>query len=543
MPISVTRIQLVVRHLISEQRYEDAAMKVLDFILHIQSQDQWKPLLDCLQLIPEDVRLSNAQVAAAYSNVLMGNRMVLELLQFTDEVANLFDLATNARILVDRAFALYLQDRNDEVQQAIFIALPHLQEHLRGVAFRRLGLTQFELGHDWQVSFKQALELQSGRSYGLTLIDYASRLADDGQLKQAQFLNTQALTYFPHDYFHLAWLRFNLGRNALRMQDPEAEQHFLIGEYLTRKPQAKGLRSAILRGLAAFRRSKGEFSRAEFMLRQAIDCAIDPDDDLIARQGLARTLRLSGQASAALEVIEAANHKHGAVPDSLVIRAITYLALNRNSEAHQDLKFATPLVEASSQHLAIIVSAELERRAGNNHTARELLQKIPLETLQTKEESRAFPSLFALLETKQPRLKYISQTKVEVNALGVLQVKVNNRNVPITPTSRVGELLVFMLEQGGTASLEVLTDALFPEAFSDLEKDKARKAIWKLTRDLRQALGWQNAISALRGAYQLDRQAKWVYDAQDRNAKANGFLSGIYSNWVLETAREFNNAN
>jgi tetratricopeptide (TPR) repeat protein len=539
---SVARIQLVVRHLISEQHYEDAAAKVLDFILYIQSQDQWKPLFESLQLIPEDIRRSNAQVAAAYSNVLMGNRMILELLQFTDAVASLFDVKTNARILVDRAFALFHQNKNDEAQQTLILSIPHLQEHLLGVALRRLGVTQFRLGRDWQTSFEQALELQQGRALGLTLLDYASCLADDGQSERAQFFYTKALSYFQHDSFHSAWLRFNLGNNALRLQDPEAEQHFLIGEYLTRKPQAKGLRSAVLRGLATFRRSKGEFTRAEFMFRQAIQCALEPDDNLIARQGLARTLRLSGQADSALEEIETAIHQHGAAQGLLVTRAITYLALNRNNEAHQDLKFATPLADASSQHLAIIVQAELERRAGNNDTARELLQKIPLETLQTKEESRAFPSLFALLETKQPRLKYISQTKVEVNALGVLQVKVNGRFVPIAPTSRVGELLVFMLEQGGTASLELLTDALYPEAIEDIERDKARKAIWKLTRDLRQALGWQNSICALRSAYQLDRSAKWLYDASDRNAKASGFLSGIYSNWVLETAREFNNA-
>jgi hypothetical protein len=89
----------------------------------------------------------------------------------------------------------------------------------------------------------------------------------------------------------------------------------------------------------------------------------------------------------------------------------------------------------------------------------------------------------------------------------------------------------------------VLTDALYPEAIDDVERDRARKAIWKLTRDLRQALGWQNCIVSLRSAYQLDKGAKWVYDAADRSAKTRAFLSGIYSDWVLETAREFNNAN
>ncbi len=537
---SITRIQLIVRHLIFQQRYEEAATKILDFTLQIQSQDQWKPLLNCLQLVPENVRLSSARVAASYATVLMGNRLVPELLEFTDSVAGLFDDRTNAQILVDRAFALIIQNKHTESQTILFSALPYLEDHLRGVALRRLGISQFRLQQNWQFYFQEALKLQQGRAYGLTLLDYAACQAIANQPDVAQQLYTQALFYFKRDYFYLAWLRFNLGNNALRIENPEAEQHFLIAEHLTRKPQAKGLRSAVLRGLASFRRSKGEFARAEFLLHQAIACAIDLDDDLAARQGLARTLRLAGQVGTALEVIEAAIFKHGSIPTLLVTRAMTLLALGLNALCQKDLDNAVPLANVNSQQLAIVARAELELRAENNQKAHDLLQEIPLNTLQMREERRAFPSLFALLESPPITLEYIVQTKVEIVALGVLQVKVNQRPVPISPTSRIGELLVFILEQGGTASLEQITDALYADALSELEKNRARKAIWKLTRDLRLALGWQNSIASLRSAYQLDPSAIWDYDARDTTAKINGFLNGIYSNWVLEKTQEYN---
>jgi tetratricopeptide (TPR) repeat protein len=249
-------------------------------------------------------------------------------------------------------------------------------------------------------------------------------------------------------------------------------------------------------------------------------------------------LRLAGQVGTALEVIEAAILKHGTIPTLLVTRAMTLLALGLNALCQKDLDNAVPLANVNSQHLAIVARAELELRAGNNQKAHDLLQEIPLNTLQMREESRAFANLFALLESQQPMLEYVTQTKVEITALGVLQVKVNQRLVPIPPTSRIGELLVFILEQGGTASLEQITDALYADALSELEQNRARKAIWKLTRDLRLALGWQNSIASLQRAYQLDPNAVWDYDAWDKTVKAKGFLSGIYSNWVLEISQK-----
>jgi DNA-binding SARP family transcriptional activator len=126
---------------------------------------------------------------------------------------------------------------------------------------------------------------------------------------------------------------------------------------------------------------------------------------------------------------------------------------------------------------------------------------------------------------------------VRVAALGVLRVTVNDRGVPIVPTGRVGELLVFLLEHGGIASLEVISEALYP----DVTHERARKSVWMLVKFLRTALGWDGAVIALRAAYQLDPNVTWQYDV--REARAHGavqgdFLAGVYSEWALEVGRE-----
>ena len=531
MPFFVMRISQLLKHLIAEERHEQAAEKILQLTLQIESQTQWKPLLDSLELIPLEIRQTVPVVAMAYSHVLMGNRQINELLEFTNLIGNFFTLEVNAQITVDRAFVLLIQNKNQEVKNTLLTALPFLNNHFRGVALRRLGIAHFRLGQPWQVFFEQALELQTGRARGLTLLDYAGCLTMNKQPQEAQTLYNQALNYFEKDIFHLAWLRFNLGNNALAELNPEAEAHFLEGERLSRSPDAKGLRSAILRGLATFRRSKGEFARAEFLLLKAIQAATETDDDLSSRQGYARTLRLAGRTQAALETIETAILKHGAIPHLLVTRAITYLARGFDQQAIQDLVAAQPLPEQSSQHLVCIIKAELARRNGQIQEAQDWLEQLPSDSLHIREECLAFPELFALAKIPFGLLEYHSQYQIRVVPEKVLQVQVNQRPVPITPTSRVAELLVFMLEKNGLVALEVLMDALYPNAIEPLEKNRARKAIWKLSQELRSALGWQNSIIALRGAYQLDPNAIWDYPKETNNSR---FLEGIYSDWVLE---------
>jgi hypothetical protein len=102
-------------------------------------------------------------------------------------------------------------------------------------------------------------------------------------------------------------------------------------------------------------------------------------------------------------------------------------------------------------------------------------------------------------------------------------------------------LLVFLLEQGGGASLEAIREALFPEALDPAAVRRANKTVWFHAENLRKAFGWAGSVQALGGAYQLDPDVTWQYDvagSRERGAFRGEFLKGVYSEWALEVGRE-----
>ena len=331
----------------------------------------------------------------------------------------------------------------------------------------------------------------------------------------------------------------------MRDMNPEAERHFLEGLRLCKNPQATSLRAAMLNGLGSMRRSLGEWLRAESSYLEALKLVRDSHDRKEAHFGLARTLRLSGRAGEALETLEFALQDPTLEHHLFYIsRAMTFLALGQNTAAREALTKVGKLVSVSDQWLFKIAQAELLRRDGNLENAVELLEGLPVETLHAREEARCFPELMQLLYAANkpfPKpLEYVKGITVRVVAQGVLGVRINDRPVNLAPTSRAGELLVYLLEQNGSASIDMISDAMFTHLGID-DRKKARGAIWNLVKTLREALGWQNSVMALRGAYQLDPNATWQYDMTDARAKRSfqgEFLKGVYSDWALEIGRE-----
>jgi diaminopimelate decarboxylase len=117
---------------------------------------------------------------------------------------------------------------------------------------------------------------------------------------------------------------------------------------------------------------------------------------------------------------------------------------------------------------------------------------------------------------------------------------VNGRAVTLAPAGRLAELLVFLLESDGTATLEAINTAFFPGAVDRTAYRRANKAVWKLVETLRHALGWNSSLIALGGAYQLDPNVTWQYDVaalRERGGTSKKFLEGVYSEWALEVGR------
>jgi two-component SAPR family response regulator len=63
-----------------------------------------------------------------------------------------------------------------------------------------------------------------------------------------------------------------------------------------------------------------------------------------------------------------------------------------------------------------------------------------------------------------------------------------------------------LLEQSGTLDMETLVQRIWPQA----SLKQKRKQLWRTVQQLRDALGWRNAVVALKDAYQLDSSASWV---------------------------------
>jgi hypothetical protein len=343
------------------------------------------------------------------------------------------------------------------------------------------------------------------------------------------------------DAYHLAWVRYSLGLSYLREIHPDAERQFLEAECLTRKKSARMFRSRALQGLGNFYRSKGDWRRAEKSYKEAIETAPDQDDLRVAWWSLGRSYRLQGQYPKALEAFHQSLHFYS--PDHAPVRvdyAATLLAMGKPAEAGAALDQAKP-IQGNQVWLYRILRAELARQAGNPAEALPLLADLPIASLVVREEAPCWPQLFELmaqsgLVAPQP-LDYIAQMAVEIQALGALQVRVNGRPVAIASTSKVGELLVLLVEKGPEVSSETLIECLWP---GQTLKQK-RKTLWQLASELRKALGWPDSIVALGRTYCLDRRTEWRYDvAQARKTgKARaGFMVGVYSAWALEIAEE-----
>lgn len=295
--------------------------------------------------------------------------------------------------------------------------------------------------------------------------------------------------------------------------------------------------------MARFRCSLGEWSRAEFAFRQAILLAKNSLAKQSGYRGLVRNQYLSNHLDQALETLETALHEPD-VPHLLlyVVQAKVYLKLGQTKKARAALeKGGEPKFELEKWPWSI-AAAELARQEGRFDEAVELLEGLPLNNVDARANVIQFPLLFELLHgagklVPQP-LEYVQGTTISVQAQGVLHVAVNGRKVDIIPTGRVGELLVFLLEQRGQASLETIGDALYPEVG---EAKRRRQAVWKLVDKLRETLGWQDAVLSLRGAYQLDPKATWHYDIAEARHKGKftgEFLAGVYSEWALEVGEE-----
>jgi tetratricopeptide (TPR) repeat protein len=533
--------------LLLEPSDHDRMVRVLELAFpSVRSAMEWQQALTFLERIPLNQRIESVALAAAHAHVLNKNLLCDQTLVFVAMVLMRHDMTVAACVRLESGGALLHLRRFEEARKTLTEVIADLNNQPLGIAHHWLGLVLFNLKESWRQSFVQARGLLTGLLLGRSLLDEGYCLSDGGFSSEARSVWLEALPLFRSHPKMLAWVRYNLGITALRDLDPEAERHFLEADRLTKKQQAKALRPAVLNGFASSRRIRGEWSRAEFTYRASLEIAKDLDDRRGAYIGLTRTLSLTGRYTEAFEVLENALSEPDLEKELLrVVGAANHLALQQPRQARHLLEQVGELVSEYDRWLERIIRAELARQEGNPSEALQWLTGIPVGIVYAREEVRRWPELFTLAKANgmsvPAPLEYGEGTVIRVQAKGVLHVWVNDRNVPISPTGRAGELLVFLLEHDGEAPLDVILDAFYPNATDAEARSRARKMIWEHASALRVALGWQGALIALRGAYQLDPSAQWQYDIRDsRTARSfsGEFLAGVYSEWVLEVGQE-----
>jgi tetratricopeptide (TPR) repeat protein len=526
-----------------ETNQPDLALRTLEHAISgVREYQDWQDLHSVFQTIPEIVRLSSPSWATGFARTLRGIRDTQSLLHFTTWALERHRGPPAAPIALEHGWAYLALARHAEALETIQPLIPDLSGQTLGFAYRCLGDAHFDLGQPWQADFAAARQLLQGRALGLAMLDEGTCFDQSGDHHRARTIWLEAQELLNGDPFHQAWLRYNLGASYLREGNLEAERNFLITAELAKSKRAKDFRVWASMGLGAIRRLHGEWQRAETQYRQAIKLARANDERQQAWWGLGHTLRLAGRPAEAFESLHrAAGLGANGLSWVNVSLAGALLDLQRDAEASQTLGRVGPVTGNEVARLAIM-RAELSRRNGDTTTALEHLRTLPTNSLTAREELTLFPALRALTEGIRlpPMLEVQARTLVHVQALGVLSVSVNARAVPIQPTSRVGELLVLLLEQGGHAAIDALLDALWPHMTPGKpERDRKRKSLWWLVKELRHDLGWPESVTALQGAYRLDPKAIWQYDAKEARLKgqtSNVFLEGVYSSWAREVA-------
>lgn len=515
--------RLSLEALLASDRTASALGLLEELVNRASTHQAAEGVVELFGLLPEGL-LREASFGRLYAMALCRSRQSGRLLAYLEALPP----PIPAALRTYWAWALLREGRPEEALGQLE-ALQECEATDRGLYWRTMGEARFRLGRpDWHQAFLQAREHLRGAALGRCLVDEAGLLHLAGQRSAARVLWAEALAYLREDPYYLAWARHSLGMALLNDRPEEAEGHLLEAVRLSRKAVAREFQARALCGLGAVRRSFGEWERALSSYREATRVARERDDRQQALWGYGHTLRLLGRLEEALAQLTLARELDPSPATSWLNAdiAAVRLMLGDSEGAQEALGQALSLGERGKVVLRVVQAA-----LGPPEAARSLLEGLEPTKLWVREELHCFPALKALLAL--PELGRSKQW-VEVNPFGALEVKVNGRPVPISPTGRPGELLVFLLENGGSAGVEQLLDQLYRD-----NRPQDRKALWETAERLRGALGWKGSVRVKGGVYQLDPEAEWVY--RDRPPPGAGeFMVGHYADWVQERRNGLN---
>jgi tetratricopeptide (TPR) repeat protein len=439
--------------------------------------------------------------------------------------------------------------RNQQPVEALNQAKAALKVGTRlDLAYRVIAEASFEMRlPKWQKAFEQAVDHTKGRQCGYVYIEWGRALELELQGAAARECWAIAKGIFHQDAFYEAQIMANMGLScAKELKLEEAETHYAQLLKRAAHPEAQMFQSQAWRGFGLSWRAAGEYQRALFAYQKALLLAKEPFDKIQAQRGIGHTLRLQGYPSQALLPLR----KALAIQQKHHLPLTIYPDLAAARLADGNLEAALDALEqwqgtGEDEERRQIVLAEIARQHQNPNLALEHAQKVRWNSLWGRDELIAFPKLQAFLIGMNMTLPNLPPSQiafhVEVKARGTLQVRMNKRHINLNPTSRAAQLLVLLLEHGGSCSARQLLESLYPNT-SKTEARSKQQLVSKAVVALRESLGWQDSVIQKGGVYTLDPNSTWDYDVQqarDKGETVSVFMTGVDEEWVLERIRSF----
>jgi tetratricopeptide (TPR) repeat protein len=526
------RLEPLFSTLVPLKRWADLETALWKVVESAQSLDDWQAIRQAFDAAKLTITATSS-LAGIYACLLIATRDTAAIAHLTA------DLPPQAPPMLHLARGWMYNRQNQPTQALLHLeqAATNLTGRYKGIAYLFVGQALFALRQDWQGAFRHAATILTGRNLGLCLLEHGTCLDRLGRGLEARQMWLKAVPHLKQDAFYAAWLQYNLGISALRDLDVHAERYFLELQRLSKSHHQWFVQA--WRGLAAVRRVLGEFDRAEFAYRVALEESLEPDQFADTSAGLSMTLRLAGQPYQALEVIQSALVSLSTPAPILVLhRAAAELKLGMYPQAKASLESLPPNLIADDVQRQKILLADICRHQQDFNTILTLLKDVNFDSLSAREELTHLPHLSQLLDALNVQIKpleYEAERVVSVYALGGLRIFINQRGVSLTP--RTGELLVLLLERGGSASREDLCSTLY----MGQPHKRALSGLRTLLVELRQVLGWQDCYTREGAVIRLDTKVRWFYDVEEARTTKNVagvFLEGVYRDWVQEIQQE-----
>lgn len=533
--------------LVAERRWDTALLTLTRAVEAARDGERFGQLLKWFEAFPEQVRTTQEGVRLhlrVLGNLAHPERLEQEARRYVDKkVAWSCVEVFMGWVLVNREAdreglgwieqALIHEERLSSFEQL-------LAWRARARAQRRLGIPE------WRITFERAVELGTGRTQGITLMEFGSSLVLAGEHAAGMEAFGRARLAFKGDELE-PWPLGSQGMAHLHCAEvDEAERCFQ--EMLAVSGRGR-FQSRAVGGMAAVMRVRGEWNRALALYRQAAQlaqAARDEDDLRQARRGQGHTERLRGQPLKALEGLAQAavtveSDRLSAESWVNVDLAAAHVSLPRPNTARvEELLGQTGSLGAEDADRAVVVRAELARRQGDLLRARALVEDVDRRMVWVREEAMAFPELFALLPAHlhPVPLQRPQCMKVEVRAIGFPEVRLNGRVLHLPTLALVA--LVGLLDAEGSADSETLAARVKDGKVRDRRREQQR--VSKAVALLRTALGWPTSVTSRYGNYVLDTGTEWIYDVRSQveaGGQIEAFMKGILEfPWVLEREQE-----